>query len=83
MGWSPSEVQLPVGVPERTGQHHVADMLSQTTTHLNSGGHVQSILDGVALGVTHRAEGCDPAVVEGDHGVEKEEHVSLHRVGVG
>ena len=33
---------------------------------------MRSILDGVALGATYRAEGCDPAVVEGDHGIEKE-----------
>ena len=33
---------------------------------------MQSILDGVALGAAHRAEGYDPAVVEGDHGIEKE-----------
>ena len=33
---------------------------------------MQSILDGVALGATHRAEGYDPAVVEGSHGIEKE-----------
>ena len=33
---------------------------------------MQSILDGVTLGATHRAEGYDPAVVEGNCGVEKE-----------
>ena len=33
---------------------------------------MQSILDGVALGATHRAEDYDSAVVEGDHGIEKE-----------
>ena len=33
---------------------------------------VRSILDGVALGITHRAESYDPAVVEGDHGMGKE-----------
>ena len=31
-----------------------------------------SILDGVTLGATQRAEGDDPAVVEGDHNIEKE-----------
>ena len=46
-------------------------MLSQITTHLSLEAML-SILDGVALGATHKAEGYDPAVVEGDHGVEKE-----------
>ena len=30
-----------------------------------------SVLDGVTLGVTHRAEGYDPTVVKGDCGMEK------------
>ena len=53
----------------------VADALSQITTHL---GHeaVQSVLDGVNLGMAHRAEGHDPSVVEGDHNIEKEVHVT-------
>ena len=46
-------------------------MLSQITTCLSQEA-MQSILDEVALGATHRAEGYDPAVVEGDHGIEKE-----------
>ena len=50
-------------------------MLSQITTHLSLEA-VRSILDGVALGATHRAESYDPAVVEGDHGLEKEVHVT-------
>ena len=37
---------------------------------------MQSILDGVILGTAHRAEGYDPAVMEGDHGVEKEVHAA-------
>ena len=45
----------------------MADVLSQIT--YLSPEAVQSILDGVSLGVTHRAEGYDPAVVEG---IEKE-----------
>ena len=36
---------------------------------------VQSVLDGVALGATCRAESYYPAVVEGDHGIEKDVHV--------
>ena len=37
---------------------------------------MQSFLDGVTLGATQRAEGDDPAVVEGDHNIEKEVHVA-------
>ena len=49
----------------------IADVLSQITTCLSLE-VMQSILEGVALGATHRAEGDDLAVVEGDHGIEKE-----------
>ena len=49
----------------------VADMLTWITTCLSPEA-IWSILDGVALGATHRAEGYDPAVVEGDHGLEKD-----------
>ena len=55
--------------------HTVADVLSQITTHLSPEA-MQSILDGVALGATHRVEGYASAVVEGDHGIEKEVHVT-------
>ena len=66
MGWSPCEVHLPVGVLERMRQH-----CSQITTYLNPEA-VRSVLDGVTLEATHRAKGYDPAVVEGDCGMEKE-----------
>ena len=49
----------------------MADVLSQITTCLSPEA-VQSVLDGVTIGATHEAEGYDPAVVEGDHGMEKE-----------
>ena len=49
----------------------MADVLSQITTRLDPEA-VQSILDGVTLGDTQRAEGYDPAMVEGDHDIEKE-----------
>ena len=49
----------------------MADVLSQITTHLDLEA-MQSVLDGVTLGATQRAEGDDPAVVEGDHNLEKE-----------
>ena len=66
MGWSPSKVQLPVGVPERMRQH--------CGRHTEPNHYLPQPrgCDGVTLGATHRAEGYDPAVVEGDHGVEKE-----------
>ena len=53
----------------------MADVLSCITTHLSPEA-MQSVLDGVTLGATHRAKGCDPAVVEGDHNIEKEVHVA-------
>ena len=53
----------------------VADMLSWITTCLSQEA-VWSILDGVSLGAVHRVEGHDPAVVEGDNGLEKEVHVT-------
>ena len=49
----------------------VADMLSQITTCLGLE-TMQSILDGGTLGATQRAEGEDPAMVEGDQEKEKE-----------
>ena len=57
----------------------VADMLSQITTGLSPEA-MQSILDGVSLGATHRAEGYDPAVVEGNYGLDKEIHVTTGQV---
>ena len=49
----------------------VADMLSQITTCLGPEA-MQSILDGATLGATQRAEGEDPAMLEGDQEKEKE-----------
>ena len=53
----------------------VVDALSQITTHLGPKA-VQSVLDGVTHGMAHRAEGHDASVVEGDHNIEKEVHVT-------
>ena len=53
----------------------VMDALSWITTCLGPKA-VQSILDGVTLGMPHRAEGHDCSVVEGDHDIEKEVHVA-------
>ena len=47
-----------------------ADVLSQITTCLGLEA-MQSILDGVSLGAAQGAEGDDPAMVEGDHEIEK------------
>ena len=49
----------------------VADALSQITTHLGSEA-IQAILDGATLGASQRAEGEDPAMIEGDQEKEKE-----------
>ena len=54
----------------------IADVLSQITTCLSLEA-VWSILDWVILCAVHRAEGYDPAVVEGDHGIEKEVCVAV------
>ena len=59
----------------------VVDTLSCITTCLSPKA-VQSILDGVTLGTGHRAEGHDPSVVEGDHNVEKEVHVTTGQVKI-
>ena len=58
----------------------MADVLSQITTHLSPEAML-SILDGVVLGATHRAEGYDLGVVEGDYDIER--GTCHHRVGVG
>ena len=41
---------------------------------------MQSVLDGVTLDATQRAEEDDPAMVEGDHNIEKEIHVAAGQV---
>ena len=41
---------------------------------------MQSILDGISLGAAHRAEGHDPAVVEGNYDLEKEVCVTAGQV---
>ena len=46
-------------------------MLSQITTQLGLEA-MQSVLDEATLGATQRADGDDPAMVEGDHEIEKE-----------
>ena len=48
----------------------ILDAVSLITTRLSPKA-VQSILDGVTLGMAHRAEGHDPSMVEGDHDIEK------------
>ena len=42
----------------------VADVLSQITTHLGLEA-MQAILDGATIGASQRAEGENPAVIEG------------------
>ena len=55
--------------------NNVASMLSWITNCLGPQA-VQSVLEGVTLGATQRAEGDDPAVVEGDHNIEKDVYVA-------
>ena len=54
----------------------VADVLSQVTTHLDPD-MVRLILDGVTLGAAHQVEVHDPTIIEGDHGLEQEVHVTM------
>ena len=49
------------------------------TTHLSPEA-MQSVLHGVTLGAVQRAEGDDPAVIKGDHDIEKEVHVTAGQV---
>ena len=57
----------------------VADALSWITTHLDPD-TVRSILDGITLGATHRAESHDPSRMESDHALEKEVCVAAGQV---
>ena len=57
----------------------VADALSQITTCLEPEA-VQAILDGATIGAPQRAEGEDPAVIEGDQQKEKEVRVATGQV---
>ena len=43
---------------------------------------VRLVLNGITHGATHRAESHDPAVVEGDQGMEKEVHITAGHVVV-
>ena len=53
----------------------MADALSQITTCLGLEA-IQSILDGATSGATQKAEGDDPAMVEGGQEIEKEVYVT-------
>ena len=53
----------------------VAEALSQVTTWPDPN-TVRSILDGVTLGTVHQAEVHDSAIVEGDHHLEREVHLT-------
>ena len=54
----------------------VVDMLSWVTTQLDPD-TVKLILDGVAIEAAHRAETCDPTMVESGHCLEQEVHVAI------
>ena len=70
MGWSLSKVQLLVGIPERMGQH--CSRCAEPNHYLpQPRGHAFQPRWSSPR-PTHREEGYDPAVVEGDHGIEKE-----------
>ena len=53
----------------------MADALSQIATHLGPEA-MQAVLDGVTIGASQRAEGEDPALIEGDQQKVKEVQVT-------
>ena len=57
----------------------MADAMSWITTHLNSD-VVRSILNRITLGAAHWVEIHDPSMVEGDHNLEQEVHVTAGHV---
>ena len=59
----------------------VADVLSWVTTQLDPD-MVKSILDGVAIEVVHEVETHDPAMVESDHHLDQEVHVTTDHTQV-
>ena len=57
----------------------MVDVLSRVTTHLDPE-VVQAILDGAAVGTSQRAEGENPAIIEGDIQLEQEVQVTAGQV---
>ena len=53
----------------------MADALSWVTAHLRPEA-VQTVLDGVTVGTSQRAERENPAIIEGDQQLEKEVQVA-------
>ena len=78
MVWSPSKIWFLARILERQ-DNTVTDVLSQITNCLGLEA-VQSILDGATLCAAKRAEGEDPAMVEGDQEREKEVWVTAGQV---
>ena len=69
--WVGALVKFNFQLEYQKGQDNtVADVLSQIATHLGPE-VMQSILDGATLGAAQRAEGDDPAMVEGDQEKER------------
>ena len=57
----------------------VVDVLSWVTTHLDPD-MVRLILYRIILGAAHRVEAHDPTIIEGDHDLEQEVHVTAGHV---
>ena len=57
----------------------MADTLSQVMAHLGPEA-VQAILDGATVGTSQRAERENPAIIKGDHQLDKEVWVTAGRV---
>ena len=74
--WVGALVQFNLKLEYQKGHDNtVADVLSQVTTQLNPT-MVRSILYGVVLRAVHQAEVHDPTMIESDHCLEKEVHVT-------
>ena len=70
--WVSALAQLSFELEYQKGcDNTVADVLSWVTTQLDLD-MVKSIPNRVAMGAVHQAEVHDPAVIEGDHGLEQE-----------
>ena len=74
--WVGSLARFNLQLEYQKGQDNtVVDVLSQVTTCLDPD-TVRSILDRITLGAAQQAEIHDPAMVEGDHNLEQEVHIT-------
>ena len=78
--WVGALVQFNFGLECQKGCYNtVTDVLRWVTTRLDPD-TVTSILNGVALGAAHQAKVHDPTIVESDHHLEQEVHVTTSQM---